>query len=457
MNHSYYDDDMRAADNVTGCLLSLIFSLFWGLGKLISGERVRVPKGTPVGYLRTTLGIKHVAGIPPQQRFQHVAVIGATGSGKTTLLKHLIAADVRDRYGIAVIDPKGDLAEVLALIPPARAQDVVIIDPTDREHPVALNLLEQVEPDLAPLATSQLVSVFQKVLGSTWGVRMENILRNALLALVETPTATLMDLRTFLINEQFRETCLAHCTNPAVLAYWREEFAIYTHGQQMQAVAPILNRIGHFITYPMVRNMLCQRRSTISFKSVMDQGKILLVSLPPTLGEDVADFLGSLIVAKLQLAAMQRAGLPPESRRPFILYVDEAQHFVANNTFERIITEARAMNVGFVLATQFLERLPADLRNTITKNVATMLICYVDHGRHQLLYQQPQDAGTADLVLTPYPPAANPDTTLSQAIRAESRRKYARRRHTVEQELFQQTVTPNGALFVPEPFWSTEG
>ena len=449
-----HSDEFKAADTIVMVFLFFIFSLVAGIVNLFKDGLTRLPQGIPVGYIRTNLGFKRRVGILSTNTFKHTAIVGPTGSGKTTLLVTILTSYMEMGYGVALIDPKGDMLDtLLSLIPPSRVADVVILDPTDTRHPVGISLFDVVSPDMAPRSTSELLSIFKKVLGSSWGHRMEHVLRSTLLVLFERDNSNLSDMRSFLLDPLFREMCLESCTNPTVLSYWRDEFSSYTQAQQQQVVAPILNRLGFFLSYPVVRNMFSMRRGTLSIDEILNSQKIFLVSLPATLGEDVASFVGSVIVSKFQIATLQRASLPISQRRAFVIAIDEAQHFVSTDSFERIITEARSMKVGFILATQFIERFPATLRQTIVRNVATFLTCYHEYGRYQVLYQQLQDAGSPNIVVTPYPPAkAIHNTQYVKALRRESRRKYARSRASVEREL--GNITPQAEIFTPEPFWS---
>ena len=279
-------------------------------------------------------------GILPEDRRRHLAIVGKTGMGKTTLLHHLILSDIRAGRGVALLDPHGDLCDsLLASIPRERTNDVILFDAADAMHPLSFNLLHCPRPEQRPLVASGIVSSFKKLYGDFWGPRMEHILRNAVLALLEVPGSTLLSILRILTDTKFRQPLVAKLKDPVVRAFWEREFASLPTKFQLEAVAPIQNKIGHFVSSPLLRNILGQSKSNLDLRSAMDEGKILLVNLSKgRLGDDVSALLGSFLVTALQLAAMSRADIAEHERRDFFLYIDEFQNF-ATDSFATILSD----------------------------------------------------------------------------------------------------------------------
>ncbi len=315
-------------------------------------------------------------GIKQRDARHHVYVIGKTGMGKTTLLENMIIQDIEQGRGVGVLDPHGDLAQrLLDFIPKQRINDVVYFNPQDLEWPFSLNPLRNVEPAKRDLAAASLMSVFEKLFSSSWGPRMAHILRNSILALLETPGSSLLGIPRLLYDTHYREKVLAKVSDPKVRDFWENEFSTYQSSFKTEAISPILNKVGAFLTSPLVRNIVGQARSKVNFRELIDEGKILIASLPKgTLGEENQLLLGSLLMTKLQLAAMERVDMPEEERKDFHLYCDEFQNF-STPSFIGILSEARKYRLDLTLAHQYIEQLDTHVKDAIFGNVGT-LICF---------------------------------------------------------------------------------
>ncbi len=280
-------------------------------------------------------------GIKRRDRGRHLYIIGQTGAGKSMLLQLLTLSDVYHDVGFAIVDPHGDYAtDIMKYIPEHRLGDVVYFNATDREHPMAFNPMEVSDPAMKDRISSELVGVLKRMFDS-WGPRLEYILRYTILALLDFPDATMLDIPRMLNEKSFRKRVINHITDPVVRSFWVTEFASWNEKFASEAVAPVLNKVGAFVANPLVRNIVGQQKSAFNVRQIMDEGKILLVNLSRgQVGEDNAAILGSLMVTKIQLAAMSRADMPLDQRRPFYLYVDEFQNF-ATDSFAVILSEAR--------------------------------------------------------------------------------------------------------------------
>lgn len=319
-------------------------------------------------------------GIKRRDRRLHSYLMGKSGTGKSTALLTMILQDLKLGEGAAVVDPHGDLAErVLDYVPSWRVNDVVYFNPADLEHPIAFNPLETVptnHPEFAiqkTLVASGVIAVFKKIWSDSWGPRLEYILRSAVLALLECPGSTLLGVPRLLADPDFRDRILRRVRDPVVLTFWRDEFASYSDRFRAEALAPIQNKVGAFLSSSLIRNIVAQPRSSINFREIMDSGKILILNLSKgRIGEDNASLLGALVITKLQLTAMERARVPEQDRRDFWLYVDEFQTF-ATEAFGTILSEARKTRLGLVCANQFLGQLPDSLRDAVLGNVGTLI------------------------------------------------------------------------------------
>src|SRR5436309_12000146 len=329
-----------------------------------------------VTYLARTDYRDHrkIFGIRQADRMAHMYLIGKTGTGKSTLLERMIAQDVRTGQGLALLDPHGDLAErVLAGVPAGRKDDLIYFNVPDVSKPLGFNPLERVAPGKRPLAASGVLEVFKKIWVDTWGPRMEHILRNALLALLDQPEATLADVLRLLDDRTFRRSAMVHVANAAVRDFWLREYESYPARFRVEAIAPIQNKVGAFLTNPILRNIVTQPKSAFDLRRVMDDGKVLLVNLAKgKIGEDVAALLGAMLVSRLGLAALSRTDIPEEDRRDFFVYLDEFQSFTTLS-LANMLSELRKYRVGLILAHQYLSQLDLQVRDAILGNVGTMI------------------------------------------------------------------------------------
>ena len=321
-------------------------------------------------------GRGEVFGIRQEDARRHLYLVGKTGMGKTSLVFNLVASDIRAGRGLGVVDVHGDLADkLLSIVPPARTNDVVLFDASDTLYPVSFNVLSCPLQEQRPLVASGIVSAFRKLHENSWGPRLEHILRNAVLALLEVPGTSLVSLLRLLSDPTYRKTVTARLTDPVVRSFWLNEFARWKPALQAEAVASTQNKIGHFISSPILRNLVGQSRGRLDLRRVMDEGKILIVNLSKgRIGEDNSSLLGSFLVTKIQLAAMSRADTPEEERRDWTLYCDEFQS-LATESFATILSEARKFRLACVLSHQFTEQLDETLRSAIFGNVGTM-VCF---------------------------------------------------------------------------------
>jgi Type IV secretion-system coupling protein DNA-binding domain len=313
-------------------------------------------------------------GIKRADRRAHMYVIGKTGTGKSTLIANLARQDAVNDEGFALLDPHGDLVEqVLRAVPENRRADLIYFNVPDLAHPLAFNPLESADGQFRPLIASGLISVFKKMWEEFWGPRMEYVLRNTLLALLEFPGSTLLDVPKMLDDTVFRGHVLALVQNAQVRRFWLREYQNYPARFRAEAIAPIQNKVGEFLVNPILRRIVGQPKSAFDLRQVMDEGKILLVNLAKgKIGEDTASLLGAMLVTKISLAALSRAELPEAERRDFYLYVDEFPSFTTN-AFASMLAEMRKYRVGLVLAHQYLSQLEESLRDAILGNAGTLI------------------------------------------------------------------------------------
>lgn len=318
-------------------------------------------------------------GIKEDDRRRHIYVLGKTGVGKSTLLENMIIDDIRAGRGLAFLDPHGDSAEkMLDYIQEERVGDVIYIDPSDSNFPIAFNPLEQVSTEFRHLVASGIMGVFKKIWVDAWSARMEYILNNTLLALLEFPNTTLLDIMKMLNDVNFRKNVVGNLKDPVIKSFWTNEFARYSQKFETEATAAIQNKVGQFISNPLIRNILGQPHSSINPRKIMDEGKILIVNLSKgKIGEDNSALLGAMMITKLQLAAMSRVDIAESTRKDFYLYVDEFQNF-STDSFTNILSEARKYHLSLTLANQYLEQLDekgkSTVRSAIFGNVGTMVV-----------------------------------------------------------------------------------
>ena len=315
-----------------------------------------------------------IFGIKGKDRRKHMYVIGKTGTGKSTLIANMAINDMRNNRGFCVIDPHGDLCEILLdYIPSFRINDVIYLDPSDADHVFALNPLEVQNPAQKELVVSGIVAIFHKLYGNSWGPRLEYVLRNAILSVIDLPGASLLMIPEILTNENFRRKTIEKLQDPILRSYWTNEFEQMTERLRAETISPILNKVGQFLSSKVIRNIVQNPKSTIDLEKVMNEGKILLLNLAQgKMGEDNAALLGAMTITKLQLAAMNRVHLKEEDRRDFYLYVDEFQNF-ATTSFVKILSEARKYRLNLILANQYIAQIPEEVRSAIFGNAGTMM------------------------------------------------------------------------------------
>ncbi len=316
-------------------------------------------------------------GIKAKDRTRHVYVIGKTGMGKSTLLENMAVQDIRNGEGFAFIDPHGQTAETLLdYIPEERIKDVLYFAPHDMEHPVSFNVMEDVGPDRRHLVVSGLMSVFKKIWVDAWSGRMEYILSNTLLALLEYPDSTLLGVNRMLSDKSYRKKVVDNISDPAVKSFWVDEFAKYNERYMQEAGDAIKNKIGQFTANPLIRNIIGQPKSSFDLRKIMDEKKIVIMNLSKGLiGETNANLLGSMLTTRIYLAAMSRADLSPDEMKlmpNFYFYVDEFQSF-SNSTFADILSEARKYKLNLTIAHQYIEQMEEDVRNAVFGNVGTTI------------------------------------------------------------------------------------
>jgi hypothetical protein len=335
-------------------------------------------------------GINHQFGMLRYDRSRHVYIIGQTGAGKSGTLELFALSDIFHNQGYAIIDPHGDFAvDNMRFIPGSRTKDVVYFNPADTAYPLGFNPLEVTNPAHKTNISSEVIGVLKRMFGESWGPRLEYILRYTILALLDRPETTMLDITRMLTDKKFRKETLAYCTDTVVLQFWNIEFNSWTEKFQAEAIAPVLNKVGAFTANPIIRNIIGQPKSTFNIREIMDEGKILIVNLSKGLiGEDNASILGSFIVTKIQLAAMSRSDIPDiKDRRPFFLYVDEFQNF-ATDSFATILSEARKYGLNLTVANQYISQMSDTVRNAVFGNVGTMITFRVSADDAPILAKQ---------------------------------------------------------------------
>ncbi len=404
-------------------------------------------------------GINYQFGLMRADRGRHIYIIGQTGTGKSGLLELFALSDVYHNQGYAIIDPHGDFAvNNLRFVPAHRAEDVVYFNPADTAFPLGFNPMEVNDPNMKNNTSSEIIGVLKRMFGDSWGPRLEYILRYTILALLDYPNSTMLDITPMLTDKKFRKKVLTHCQDTVVLNFWNIEFASWNDKFASEAVAPVLNKVGAFTANPIIRNIIGQPKSTFNIRELMDNGKILIVNLSKGLiGEDNASILGAFLVTKIQLAAMSRSNIPNiEDRRPFYLYVDEFQNF-ATDSFATILSEARKYGLNLTVANQYVSQMEDTVRDAVFGNVGTMISFRVSGddsailakpftpqfepddllqmaNRHFIINmviggEKAQAFSAKTLALPPI------QTDNSSIILANSRRHYSRSREEVEKEI----------------------
>jgi type IV secretory pathway TraG/TraD family ATPase VirD4 len=317
---------------------------------------------------------RRVFGIKQEDRFSHVYIIGKTGAGKSTLMERMALQDLVRGVGFALIDPHGDLVErVAARVPASRRPDVIYLNAADPAQPWGYNPLRHVGAQYIALAASGLMEVLKKMWPEAWGVRMEHILRNVLMALLEQPSATMDDILRIFSDKTFRTQVAKSLKNETVRRFLEKEFEKFSFGYRADGVAPIQNKVGAFLADPLLNRILTHPEKDLHVRRIMDEGKVLLVNLAKgRIGEDSSSLLGGLLVTTIGLAAYTRADQPPQERRDFFVYADEFQS-MTTLAVANMLSELRKYRVGFTVAHQYLNQLEADVRHAVLGNVGTII------------------------------------------------------------------------------------
>ena len=402
-------------------------------------------------------------GIKTDDRRRHFYCIGKTGMGKSNLMENMAIQDIQAGRGIAYVDPHGEGAEkLLDFIPSDRINDVIFFNPADLDYPIAFNVMEKVDFRYRHLVAGGLMGVFKKVWPDVWSARMEYILNNAILALLEYPDATLLGVNRMLADPEYREKVVSNVTDPIVKAFWTVEFAKYSQRYEQEATAAIQNKVGQFISNPLIRNLIGQVKSTIDMREIMDTRKIFIMDLSKgRIGEDNSRLLGALLITKLQLAAMSRVDIPEDDRQDFYLYVDEFQNF-ATESFANILSEARKYRLNIILGHQYIAQLgtgqDAKVRDAVFGNVGTIVVFRVGAEDAEFLEREFTPTFLAeDLVNLPkynvylklmidgvaghpfsaqvIPPAVRLEESNKEKIIRASRERYGVKREVVEEKI----------------------
>lgn len=423
------------------------------------------PEKNVVYFGRTDFrGQNRLFGIKRTDRRQHMYVIGKTGTGKSALLHNLILQDIANGEGVCVVDPHGELVEsIVRKIPKERVEDVVYFNPADSEYPMGFNVLELPDPKYKHLVASGLMAIFTKIWAGTWSARMEYILNNAILALLDTPGTTLLGVSRILVDKEYRQQILANVKDPVVRSFWLNEYEEWRDQFRNEAIAPIQNKVGQFLSTAMIRNVVGQPQSTIDIFKIMNEGKIFLVNVSKgRIGEDNSALLGAMLITKIQLSAMERVRIPEDERVDFYLYVDEFQNF-ATDSFAGILSEARKYRLNLILAHQYIGQLVTDVstkvRDAVFGNVGTMIVFRVGAADAEFLEQEfTPELTQEDIVNLPnytvylklmvdgitsrpfsartLPPfRVESSAEMEKLVIAESRKRYAKPRYAVEAEI----------------------
>ncbi|MBI2485220.1 type IV secretion system DNA-binding domain-containing protein [Candidatus Uhrbacteria bacterium] len=313
-------------------------------------------------------------GIRTDDRRRHMYIVGKSGVGKTTLIENMILADIYYGHGVGFIDPHGDSAEkIIDAIPEHRINDVVYFNPSDLNHCIGFNVLEAVDDSHKHVIASGLMGVFKKIWPDVWSPRMEHIMNNCILSLLENPGNTLLGINRILVDRDFRRKIVAGIRDPVVKAFWVTEFEQWDPKFRTEAIAPIQNKVGQFLSTSLVRNIVAQEKSTIDMRHIMDGNHIFIVNLSKgRIGEDASRLLGGLLVTKMQLAAMARVDILEEAREDFYLYIDEFQNF-ATESFANILSEARKYRLALIMAHQYIEQLDETVEAAVFGNAGTLI------------------------------------------------------------------------------------
>jgi CxxC-x17-CxxC domain-containing protein len=368
-----------------------------------------IPKNRDITYFGKTnfRNSDNIFGIKRRDRRQHMYVLGKSGTGKSVLLSNLIAQNIENGEGVCVVDPHGELVEeILNLIPAHRVKDVIYFNPADTDYHIGFNVIALEDPKYKHLVASGLMGIFTKIWANAWSSRMEYILNNAILALLDTPGTTLLGIPRLLVDKDYRQMIISNLKDPVVKAFWVHEYEQWREQFRNEAIAPIQNKVGQFLSTSIIRNVVGQSKSTIDIFKIMNEGKIFLVNVSKgRVGEDNSALLGGMIITKIQLAAMERVRIPEDERKDFYLYVDEFQNF-ATDSFANILSEARKYRLNLIVAHQYTAQLSNEngtaVRDAVFGNVGTMVIFRVGADDADFLEKEFEPEFTAqDLVNLP--------------------------------------------------------
>ena len=425
-----------------------------------------IPHNRDITYFAKTnfRNSEDIFGIKRKDRRQHMYILGKSGTGKSVLLSNLIVQNIQNGEGVCVVDPHGELVEeVLHLIPEHRKKDVIYFNPADTDFHIGFNVIQLDDPKYKHLVASGLMGIFTKIWANAWSSRMEYILNNAILALLDTPGTTLLGIPRLLVDKDYRQMIIGNLKDPVVKAFWVHEYEQWREQFRNEAIAPIQNKVGQFLSTSIIRNVVGQPKSTIDIFKIMNEGKIFLVNVSKgRIGEDNSALLGGMIITKIQLAAMERVRIPEDERKDFYLYVDEFQNF-ATDSFSNILSEARKYRLNLTVAHQYTAQLEnkdgSKVRDAVFGNVGTMIIFRVGADDADFLEKEFEPEFTAqDLVNLPnfhvylklmidgitsrpfsastLPPLkVDPTSGVKEKIIESSRKLYCRSRQEVEDEI----------------------
>jgi type IV secretory pathway TraG/TraD family ATPase VirD4 len=325
-------------------------------------------------YILGTLSTGESAPLMQADRRRHMYVVGQTGTGKTGLLLNLMRADLLSGAGFCFLDPHGDASKAIAgMAPVTRNRDVIYLDPSDPTHTFALNPLSGIALHERATAAANLVSAFKNIWSDSWGPRLEYILTNGIRLLLDNKDQTFLGLPRLLIDDEFRKRLLLNCEDPVIRSFWQTEYAAYDIRQRNEAISPIQNKIGSFLSNPFIRSILCQNSSTIDIPHIMNSGKVLIINLSKgNLGTEPAHLLGAFLTTAFAQAAEARRNIPEDDRNDFCLYIDEFQNF-SNESFATILSESRKFRLSLCIANQHISQLPENLQQAVFGNVGTII------------------------------------------------------------------------------------
>lgn len=425
-------------------------------------ENVNTDDISFIGYTtyqndKKTFGLKRI------DRRRHLYIVGKTGSGKSKLLELLLQADIQSGMGCCLIDPHGDLAlEIMKYVPKDRVQDVVYVDPADRNFPVGFNPLEPVEDyETRQHLSTFFIAIFKKLFAGNWSPRMEHLIRYITLALLETPDSNVLGISRILSDTAYRQRVIKQIQDPVVKAFWTNDFKPSDALYASEAIIPLMNKVGQFISNPMIRNIIGQKKNVLDFEKFMNEGKIVIINLSKgKLGEENTALLGSMFITKIQQGALARADIPEEKRKDFYFYVDEFQNF-ATEAFSTILSEARKYHLNLTIAHQYIAQLPDDVKATAFGNVGSIIVFGVGGGDAAYLAKEFAPVFTPDDMISLNiremyikmsidgkitPPfsaytlnISKPELDFTNEILNNSRMKYAQNRASVENEIARWT------------------